>query len=862
MKSNKKNGEVSFVETIADETLDELMGQKFAIYAKDVIQDRAIPDARDGLKPVQRRILYDMWVTGNTIEKPTKKCAHIVGDVMGKYHPHGDSSIYEALVHMSQKWAYRYPLIDFQGNNGSIDGDGPAAYRYTEARLSALASELLHDIDEETVDMELTFDDTLYEPSVLPAHFPNLFANGSEGIAVGISTNIPPHNLGELSEAIIYRLKNPEATIDEYFSILPGPDFPTGGIIYQSESLKDIYRTGRGKVTISSKVEIVENKGHRQIIVSEIPYQVNKSLLVKSIDKIRHDRTIPGIEEVRDESDKDGLRIAIDLKDECKPEAVLAYLLAKTPLRSSYSAHMVAIVDNRPKTINLLDYLDAYITHQLEVITRRTKFLLEKNNRRLEIVKGLFQAISCLDEVVRIIRLSNDKSDAKINLQARFSFSDSQVEAILMMPLYRLSNTDIKTLEKEENDLEKAIKKYQSLLASQSKREEVIIKELSLIKEKYGDQRRTAIEEEEVSVNIDKRDLIADEEVMCVVTRDGYLKRSSIKSWKSSGGERGAKPGIKSGDIFLFLGRCSTKDYLLLFTERGYYLEIPVNEVRETKWNDEGFHVSSLASIGNGEKLVSAFVVRNFRNDVMVVALAKSGLIKRMSLASLELQRRSKSVMAFKLDATDALVKAMPTSGNDNLLLVSETGEALVYNENEINPTSPRSGGIKAGGFKGRPVVGFLSFNPDEKKTKVALITDRGHLRVFDEEKLELSKRTARATPLYGMYKNDPHVLIFIDKVSDKAAPYSYDAVLNGGLRIDITFQDWNLTQEKTAHKAAPGELMGFPARGRILHVSPEVSLVVDDNFKTFKPTKSIENANEQNLDPFEQISLFDAEDE
>ncbi|MBR5990505.1 MAG: hypothetical protein IK034_01550, partial [Bacilli bacterium] len=417
------------------------MGAKFAIYAKDVIQDRAIPDARDGLKPVQRRIVYDMWNTGNTIDKPTKKCARIVGDVLGKYHPHGDSSVYEALVHMSQDWNVRYPLIDFQGNNGSMDGDSAAAYRYTEARLSAISNELVADIDKETVDMELTFDDTLFEPTVLPAQFPNLLANGSEGIAVGISTSIPPHNLRELTSAIVYRIKHPECIVDDLMKFVPGPDFPTGGIIFKSASLEDIYRKGRGKVIVSGKADIVsDGKGASQIIISEIPFHVNKSVLVKAIDKICHDKTIPGILEVRDESDKEGLRISIDLKNDCKPEAVLAYLMNKTQLKTSFSAQVVAIVDDKPKTLDLLSYCDCYIQHQLDVITRKSHFLLNKYTFRLQIVEGLIKAISILDKVVEVIKGSHDKADSKENIQREFGFTEPQAEAIVMMPLYKLSH--------------------------------------------------------------------------------------------------------------------------------------------------------------------------------------------------------------------------------------------------------------------------------------------------------------------------------------------------------------------------------------------------------------------------------------
>ncbi len=568
--AKKKIEQPVIQENIIFGPLDELMGAKFAIYAKDVIQDRAIPDARDGLKPVQRRIVYDMWNTGNTIDKPTKKCARIVGDVLGKYHPHGDSSVYEALVHMSQDWNVRYPLIDFQGNNGSMDGDSAAAYRYTEARLSAIANELVADIDKETVDMELTFDDTLFEPTVLPAQFPNLLANGSEGIAVGISTSIPPHNLRELTSAIVYRIKHPDCIVDDLMKFVPGPDFPTGGIIFKSAGLEDIYRKGRGKVIVSGKADIVtDGKGASQIIISQIPFHVNKSVLVKAIDKICHDKTIPGILEVRDESDKEGLRISIDLKNDCKPEAVLAYLMNKTQLKTSFSAQVVAIVDDKPKTLDLLSYCDCYIQHQLDVITRKSHFLLNKYTFRLQIVEGLIKAISILDKVVEVIKASRDKADSKENIQKEFGFTEPQAEAIVMMPLYKLSHTDIKVLQEENIKLNEDIAYLNGLLNDQSKREDVIIDNLKSVAKKYSGERLTEIQEEETTTTLNKRDLIAKETVKLVITRDGYIKRSSLKSWKGSGGQNGAKAGIKTGDSFVFDGECETTDYLLVFTEQG-----------------------------------------------------------------------------------------------------------------------------------------------------------------------------------------------------------------------------------------------------------------------------------------------------
>ncbi len=858
----KKAKEEVIVENIISDTLDELMGAKYAIYAKDVIQDRAIPDARDGLKPVQRRIIFDMAKTGNTIDKPTKKCAHIVGDVMGKFHPHGDSSIYEALVHMSQSWAYRYPLIDFQGNNGSIDGDGPAAYRYTEARLSALSNELVADLDRDTVDMELTFDDTELEPTVLPCRYPNLLANGAEGIAVGIATSIPPHNLRELSKAIAHRIKHPNCDLETLLQIIPGPDFPTGGIMYDNDSLKDIYRTGRGKAIISSKYEIISEEGkQKQIIITEIPYRTNKSELVKSIDQIRHDKTIPGIDEVRDETDKTGIRIAIDLKDEAKPEAIIAYLLNKTELKISYSAHMVAIVDNRPKTMNLLDYCDCYIAHELEVISRRTKFNLAKDKARLNIVNGLIKAISILDEVVDIIRHSNDKADSKLNIEKRFGFDEAQAEAIVTMPLYKLSHTDVTVLEEEAKNLNDEIAYLNELLNNQEKREDLIISELSRIAKVYGDDRKTEIRPaEEENVIINKRDLIAKEDVFVVATRDGYIKRSSLKSWKGSGGHNGARPGIKNGDSFVFETKCVTTDFLILFTTKGNYVYIPVNEIKEAKWNDEGFHVSSLVNVSPDDKFIGGFAVSKFRDDLFIIMLTKNGYIKRVRLSSFEVVRKSKAIGAIHLSKGDELIDVCYTSGNSSLFIASKEGKAIFYNENEIFISNPRTSGLKAGSFRGKELAGILSFSQEEKIGKVLLVTDRAHTRVFDVSKMPLSHRLDKVFTLYDMFKKEPHSLVYLEKVGDKEAPYVLDAVLNDLTRYDVTFEDFYLTpMEKYAKKPET-----FSGKNKIIRISREISPLLDESIKSYEiPHEEKEETEEtpetdNKSDNFEQISLFD----
>ena len=492
----KKVQEELAPENISVESLDSIMGDKYAVYAKYVIQDRAIPDVRDGLKPVQRRIIYSMYQNGNTYDKQTKKCAKIVGDVMGRFHPHGDSSIYEALVRMSQPWKMSEPLVIFQGNNGSIDNDPAAAYRYTEAKLNEFSENLISDIDKNTVDMTLNFDDTEFEPVVLPCRFPNLYVNGSDGIAVAIATQIPPHNLTEICDAVIYRIQHPNCELDELLEIVKGPDFPTGGIIYKSQGIRDIYETGRGKIEIASKLRVdTSNKNYNEIIITQIPYGVVKQSLVFSIDKIKKSHEIDGINEVKDLSTGDDIEIVIETKKEVDPQIIIAYLMNKTQLKVSYSSNIVAICDKHPRTLSLISYLDYYIEFQVDVITRRTQFLLKKAKDRLHIVEGLIKAISIINEVVQLIRKSKDKADAKLNLQNTFGFTEPQSEAIVTMRLYKLTNTDVTIYVAEKENLINQINDYEEILANPNKLKKVIINDLKVIVKQFGQPRRSSIEE-------------------------------------------------------------------------------------------------------------------------------------------------------------------------------------------------------------------------------------------------------------------------------------------------------------------------------------------------------------------------------
>lgn len=872
--SRKKTPEPKPIEElIVPGTLDELMGERFDIYAKDVIQDRAIPDARDGLKPVQRRIIYAMWKTGNTIDKPTKKCAHIVGEVMGKYHPHGDSSIYDALVRMSQPWIMRAPLIDFQGNNGSIDGDSAAAYRYTEARLSALSAELVRDLSKDTIEMGLTFDDSEFEPIVLPSRFPNMLVNGASGIAVGLATKIPPHNLKEVIDAIIYRIQRPNCPIESLMRLVPGPDFPTGGVIFQSQGLFDMYLTGQGTITTQCRYEFAVNEdGLDQIIITEIPYGIVKSALVGSIDKIRHDKEIDGIDEVRDETDKSGLRIAIDIKKGFKKEAVLAYLLNKTNLRSSYSANMVAIVDGRPVTMNLLTYCDTYIAHQKDVLTRRTKFDLAKAKARLIIVDGLIKAASIIEEVVKIIRSSKDKADSKHNLEQAFGFLPEQSEAIVMMPLYKLSHTDIDVLMAEKSSLETDIAEFEAILSSEEKLDKLLINDLRAIAKTYGDERRTQIQSaEEAKVeSIDKSDLVAKEEVVVAVSRDGYLKRSSIASFKGSNGHNGVYPGLKAKDTLIFESKCLSTDHLLLFTNFGQFVDLPVHSIKATKWLDEGIHLNFTANLAPKEKIVKAYAINEFRSDLYVVLASGHGMIKKVRLDNFAASRLGKPARAMRLLVGDEVVDCAISSGASTLILFSVGGLANAYSEKEVTPTSTSASGVKSGNFHGQDVVALFALKPDETR-KFALITDKGATRVLSSSNIVFGKRTTKPTVVFKCFKKEEHQLVATVKLhKDEAVPLVLKVTLSNGDYLDLTFEDLHLTPMEKIAKAE----VKLPKDTTIARVNMPRGLTIDSSLESYAEEADLDNV-EEGLTPeetpatpdsteepveekYEQISIFD----
>ncbi len=837
------------VEKINVAPLEDIMGERYATYAKYVIQDRAIPDLRDGLKPVQRRIIYAMYHSNNVFRKPYRKSATSVGEVMGKYHPHGDASIYDALVHMSQPWKYRVPLIDFQGNNGSIDGDNAAAHRYTEVRLAQITEELVRDIDKNTVDTQLTFDDSQDEPVVLPARFPNLLVNGTQGIAVAMATNIPPHNLRDVIDAVIYRLGHKKATIEDLIDIVKGPDFPTGGTIYRTDSLKQIYLTGHGRVEILSKAEITKLKGYHQIVIKEIPYGVIKSALVKQMDEIRFKKIIDGIIEVRDESDHHGMRIAIDIREDANPEKILQYFYSKTDLKSSFSANMVAINKGHPITFNLLQYVDAYIDHQVEVITRLSNFDLVKASARLEIVEGLIKAIGILDEVVKVIRKSEDKQDAMANLEKKFAFTKSQADAIVSLQLYRLTNTDVTTLKEEEKQLKATIKELKEILDDREVLNKKIIKDLKLIASQYGQNRLTKIATEpKETLQIDKRDLIAKEDVYISVTRDGYIKRSPLKSYKSS---EGVWPGIKEADLLVGVGPATTLDYVLVFTQLGNYLFIPIHELQETKWKDEGKHINYLVNLGPEEKLIKALIVSDFKPDAFVVMVTRNGQLKKTPLSEFMVQRYSKPLTCMRLLGDDTVVDVDITNGQGQLLIATLEGNVTYFSEKEVNPVGVKAGGVKAiASLLGKDRLAKLLVYQPEERGKIVMFTRQGNFRIFDISYVDLTSRLGKVQYIFQSFKSEPHQLAYWRKLNKQDEFLKVTLLLSNKELVNLETNDYAPTPtDKYAKKN-----ISMPKGTDVIGVYHDAITRIDNQYKTVAlPKVDLENG-----DKIEKVSLFD----
>lgn len=751
---------------IQELTLEEVMGDRFGRYSKYIIQERALPDIRDGLKPVQRRILFAMNQDGNTYDKGFRKSAKSVGNIMGNFHPHGDSSIYEAMVRMSQDWKLRQVLIEMHGNNGSMDGDPPAAMRYTEARLSELSGELLKDIEKDTVELVWNFDDTEKEPTVLPAKYPNLLVNGSTGISAGYATEIPTHNLGEIIDGTIYLIDHPQATLDQLMKYIPGPDFPTGGILQGKEEIKKAYETGRGKVILRSKTKIEDIKGGKQqIVINEIPYEVNKANLVKKMDEIRLNKRIDGIAEVRDETDRTGLQIVVELKKEANAQGILNYLFKNTELQINYNFNMVAIDEMRPQQVGLKHILESYIKHRREVIEKRSRFELQKAQRRQHIVDGLMKALSILDEVIATIRGSKDKKDAKNNLVVQHGFTEEQSEAIVNLQLYRLTNTDITQLQAEAKELADTIAHLTMILNEDAELLKVIKKELKEIKKKYPSERMTEIEAEIEEIKIETQVLVTQEEVVVTVTKDGYIKRSSLRSYGASKPE---EVGMKEGDALLYSQQLNTLDHLLLVTNKGNVIYRPVHELTDLKWKDLGEHISqNVLTLAQDEMIIGVFAYKVLDPMKNFVLISKKGMIKQTRMTEFEPWRtyktRPMTIMKLK-DDTDELLNVFLVDQNEpmDIFLVSQRAFGLRYALTEVPVVGPKAAGVKAMNLKDDDVIvnGLVVYS--EGDTPVVIITQRGAAKRMLAQEITQLGRAKRGLMVLRELKKNPHRVVYM----------------------------------------------------------------------------------------------------
>ena len=761
------------MEEIIRTEYSEIMQKSYIDYAMSVIISRAIPDVRDGLKPVQRRTLYDMHELGIRFDKPYRKCAKTVGNVMGSYHPHGDSSIYDAMVRMSQWWKQNTILVSIHGNNGSMDGDGAAAYRYTEARLGPISKELLRDLDKETIPWAPNFDDRFLEPTVLPAQFPNLLVNGASGISAGYATNIPPHNLGEIIDATIKRIDSPNCRLDTILEIVKGPDFPTGGVVEGKNGIVDAFTNGRGKVIVKCKYEVVKEKGREQIIIHEIPFDVNKAMLVNKIDSIRIDKKIDGIAEVRDESDREeSVRIVIDLKKDANRDLIINYLLKNTELQISYNYNMVSIVDRRPMTLGIIPILDAYIDHKKTVVIKRTEFDLATAKKEIHIVEGLIKALSILDEVIKCIRRSKNKSDAKDNLVKEFDFTPAQAEAIVTLQLYKLTNTDVTELEEKHANLLVLIAELEEILGNEDKLKSVMKDELRAIKKNYATPRLTQIVDEVTEIKIDTEAMLPKEDCIVVVTHDGYVKRVSLRSY-----DENENTLVKDGDYVIGLYKINTLNTLLLFTDLGNYLYLPVYEIPDCKWKELGKHISNIIKLEPNENIIKSIPVYDFENGKVVTMVSKNGMIKRTNISDFKVSRYSKSMTAFKLKDDDLVVSVSDLSGSE-IFISTYNGIGLRYLLDEVGITGVKSAGVKGIGLKNDYVVSASIFSGDDQF--VCVITEKSTGKRVRMSEFERTSRGRKGIQLIRDVKTNPY-RILKTFVSDKC-----DFTIKVGNDLDV----------------------------------------------------------------------------
>ncbi|MCI7245456.1 MAG: DNA topoisomerase IV subunit A [Limosilactobacillus reuteri] len=779
-------------------TLEQIMGDRFGRYSKSIIQERALPDIRDGLKPVQRRILFAMNKDGNTYDKGFRKSAKSVGNVMGNFHPHGDSSIYEALVRLSQDWKLREPLIEMHGNNGSMDGDPPAAMRYTEARLSKIAGLMLQDIDKDTVEMALNFDDTEKEPTVLPARIPNLLVNGATGISAGYATEIPTHNLSEVLDALIYLIKYPTASLDKLMEFIPGPDFPTGGIIQGIDGIRKAYQTGRGRVVVRAKTEIETLRGGRQQInVTEIPYEVNKAQLVKRINDLRLAKKVEGIAEARDETDRSGLRIAIELKRGANANGILNYLLKNTDLQINYNFNMVAIDDQRPMRVGLKRILTSYLEFQKEIIRRRTQYNLTKAQQRLHIVEGLIKALSILDEVIKTIRASKNRKDAKENLVKEYNFTPEQAEAIVTLQLYRLTNTDVTELEKEQEQLNSRINEYQLILTNENELAKVLTKEIRAIKKEFGNPRRTKIENHVEKLEIDTKVTVANEDVVVLVSHAGYIKRSSIRSFKASEAEEN---GLREDDYPLLVQQTNTLSHLFMFTNLGHIIYRPIHEIADARWKDTGEHISQTIGLADNEEIIKAMIFDKLDQPGTIIMGTSDGQVKQTAFNDYKPGSRYKShaSVAIKLRDNARVVNVdyyEPSNENRSLLTISRQGYAVRYDVADVPVTGIRTAGVRAINLKDDDQVADQILVKDGQD--IAVITQRGAFKEMPVDEIEVGARARRGELVLRRLKSHPHEIAdFLAYDPDYQG--AFEAITNRPAFQDIMATDHHLSSIKS----------------------------------------------------------------
>ena len=841
----KKKETEEIIEKIQEYAIDEIMEIGFGRYSKEIIQERALPDVRDGLKPVQRRILYGMKKSGYSYDKPYRKSAKAVGEIMGNFHPHGDSSIYDALIRMSQPWKMREVFVDIHGNNGSIDGDGAAAMRYTEARLSKIAETMLESINKNTVEMTYNFDDTELEPTVLPARFPNLLVNGSTGISAGYATDIPTHNLSEVIDATVKRIESPNCRLETIMDIMPGPDFPTGGVIEGKEELIKAYTTGKGKVVLKADCEIINEKGKNQIIVKSIPYDLVKEVLIKKIIDIKIDKKVDGINDVIDESDHENMaRIVIDLKKEADANLILNYLYKNTDLQVNYNFNMVAIVNRRPKYVGVLDILDAFIAHQKEVVTRRTEFDLRAAKDQLHILEGLVKAISILDEVIKVIRASKNKSDAIDNLVKEFKFTELQAKAIVELQLYRLTNTDIVELQDKMKELKEKIELWEQILSNEDALKHVMIQELKQIKKEYGNPRRTIIKDEVTEIKLDMKAMIKEEDVVVFVTNDGYLKRVSKKAYAANEGET---PTLKPGDYVTQIFNVSTLDNILIFTNLGNYLFIPVHILQDSKYKEIGKHVNNIISgLSSDEKVVNAIVLDDETNDLTL--FTKNGLVKRTQLSEFVVTRYSKAMLAFKLKDKDEVISVKRT--RPNTLFVTRSGKYLNIKSDEISVVGARASGVKGIGLTDDEVVCGLPY--DDTKEYLTVVTNKKTAKRVKISDLELHNRAKKGSNLIKKVKsNDYQILTCLLTNSKDNISLIVDGEVSNIKNSDISIMDLNSTGSAITKKDVTDAIIEVELQDK--KVTKKVNVEVEEKQEVKK-----EEVKEEKKEEFVQTSLDD----